>query len=321
MFQPAHYGLYFSPDQVQQAQNHQDQEPLKTAWARLRQHRAMELIAIVQWNGLRYRFDDDREAGQRAVQILERDGPDLPASGSYIEQAAALMTCAQGFEMLRDHPDFHQQNAWLEQFAGQVQRLDHGDLSYVEDLWANSLNLVAAIVLEQEAWFNQAVERFQAVIRSDVHPEGYIRQAALDGPPGGSINRMLLATQALILCAEAASQAGTDLWAFNHRGVSALTPTPYLLYYYYYPEKWRWEAEIKGDVIPEVNDSGLDLQAVMTLYQNHAGFWEMAQRRSPLPDRQVLLDELRPVYDLYGGGLVTLTHAVAPGKKRRYGLF
>jgi hypothetical protein len=118
---------------------------------------------------------------------------------------------------------------------------------------------------------------------------------------------MLLSTQALILTAEAAAHAGTNLWDFQHRSISAMTPTPYLLYYYYYPEKWRW-------------DVGLEGEDVKALYRRHAGFWEMAQHRAPNRDRKILLDELRPIYDTWGGGLTTLTHCNETAPKRR-GLF
>jgi hypothetical protein len=291
------------------------------AWSLLRQHREMDLLEIIHWNGLRYRFDEDVEAGERAVHLLEHEVIRLPVGGGLIEQAATLMAYAQAFEMLRDHPALRQPQLWLEQFREPVRGTSEPANSYVAALWANTLILVAGIVLEDETLFGQAVDQFQQVIRSDVHPEGYIRKAAADGESGASLSRMLLAAQALVLCAEAASHAGTDLWDFNLRGVSALTPLPYLLYYYYYPEKWRWDAEIEDDAVPEEGASMLDAETVKTLYQRHAGLWEMAQRRKASPDRQKLLEELRPVYDLWGGGLVTLSHGTPPARKKRFGLF
>jgi hypothetical protein len=223
--------------------------------------------------------------------------------------------------MVRDHPAFTRSADWLHRFAGEVDRLgQQGDGLQVDRLWLNALNIAASVVLEQEAPFMQAVEVFKHTIRHDVHPEGYLRLAA-QGPRGESLMRMLLSAQALILTAEIGLHAGEDLWAFNERGVSALTPTPYLLYYYYYPEKWRWDAESESDQIPEMGRFSLEPEAVQALYRRHAGLWEMAQHHAWSKDRQVLLHELRPVYDLWGGGLVTLTHGTGDAQRKRFGLF
>ncbi len=202
-----------------------------------------------------------------------------------------------------------------------LNEIDTLDANYVEALWRNTLRLIGGIVLEDEARFSQAVEGFSEAVRHDLHPDGYVRKAAVDGDPALSLHRMLLAVQALILCAEAASHAGQDLWALSQRGVSVLTPLPYLLYYYYYPEKWRWDVEVEVEGVPEAGLASLDPQAVQGFYRQHAGLWEMAQHHSLSPDRQRLLDELRPIFDLWGGGLVTLSHGAEPVRHRRFGLF
>lgn len=322
MFQPNHCGLYFTSEHIQQARDHRDAEPFRSAWNVLRQRRQVELLALVQWQGLLYRLDDDAEAGARAVRILQQDDlmPSNPANN--IERVAAALTQAQGFEQVRDHPAFADAGDWMQRFRALVDDLNRvaGDWLYSEQVWVNALNLAAGIVLEDEQRFIQAAEVFKGLIRHDVHPEGYIRKAA-QGQPHESLMQMLLAAQALILTAEMATHAGEDLWAFNERRVSALTPAPYLLYYYYYPEKWRWDAETEGDAVPEEGESRIEPEAAQALYKRHAGMWEMAQKQSWSKDRQMLLDDIRPVYDLWGGGLVTLTHATPEPKRKRFGLF
>ena len=322
MFQPIHCGLYFTPEHIQRARDQRDTEPFRTAWAVLRQRRQVDLLALAQWQGLIYRFDADVEAGARAVHILQQDDlmPSNPTNN--IELAAAALTQAQCFEMVRDHPALTQPDEWMQHFRGIVENLNNasGGWLYTERVWLNALNLAAGIVLEDEPLFTQAAELFKDMIRQDVHPEGYIRKAA-QGQKHESLMRMLLAAQGLMLTAEMATHAGEDLWAFNERRVSALTPMPYLLYYYYYPEKWRWDAEIEGDAVPEEGDSHIEIEAAQALYRRHAGMWEMAQRQSGSQDRQMLLDAIRPVYDLWGGGLVTLTHGTPEQKRKRFGLF
>jgi hypothetical protein len=322
MFQPIHCGLYFTQEHIQQARDQQESEPFRAAWAMLHQRRQVDLLALAQWQGLLYRFDDDAEAGARAVRILQQDDLMPSNPSNHIELVAAALTQAQCFEMVRDHPAFTDSGEWMQQFRGVVSEFNQssGDWLYSEQVWLNALNLAAGIVLEDESLFAQAVEIFRNIIRHDVHPEGYIRKAA-QGQRHESLMRMLLAAQGLILTAEMATHTGEDLWAFNERRVSALTPMPYLLYYYYYPEKWRWDAEIEGDAVPEEGESHIEIEAAQALYKRHAGMWEMAQRQSWSKDRQMLLDSIRPVYDLWGGGLVTLTHGSAEQKRRRFGLF
>lgn len=322
MFQPVHCGLYFIDEHIQRAHDQRQMEPFRAAWAALRQRRQVDLLSLAQWQGLLYRFDDDAEAGSRAVRILQQDDLMPSSPSNNLEVVAAALTQAQCFEMVRNHPDFTQPGEWMQRFGGIVGELNRasGDWFFTERVWLNALNLAASIVLEAESPFRQAVEIFKDIIRHDVHPEGYIRKAA-QGQKHESLMRMLLTAQAVILTAEMATHAGVDLWAFNERRVSALTPTPYLLYYFYYPEKWRWDAEAEADLVPEEGESRIEIEAAQALYKRHAGLWEMAQRQNWSKDRQMLLDEIRPVYDLWGGGLVTLTHGTAEPRRKRFGLF
>ncbi len=310
-----HYGLFFTREHVQQARENRAGDPYAAAWALLDTYQPSDALSQAQHNALRYRFADDVQAGAQAVQGLQRLNIGAPDDRPYIEQAAALVTLAQCFEMLRDHPAWNNQAAWLAAFDARLHTLQRplDDLPFVDQAWLNTLALISAIVLEREDALQQAVAVFKGIIDHDIHPEGYILKtvqmpAEQQGYYGDGLYRMLLTAQALILAAEAASHVGADLWAYNNRGVSVMTPLPYLLYYYYFPDKWRW-------------DEGLEVEPTQALYRAHAGMWDMAQRQAFSRDRKVLLDELRPIYDVWGGGLTTLTHGGTGEPRKRRGWF
>jgi hypothetical protein len=306
--QVIHCGLYFTPDHIEQARQQRSKAPYAAAWALLDSYAPTDEMARAQHGGLRYRFAGDTDAGARAVDYLRAADPSPDAGLPLFRVAAHLMTLAQVSELVRDHPAWGAKRAWLDAFAGCVADLGPplDDLPLPDAAWLNALYLVGGVVLEHDAWFKGAVETFQRMVDLDIHPEGYIPRAVeAQVSQDHSLYRLLLTAQALILMAEAAGHAGVDLWAYEKRGVSAMTPLPYLLYYYYYPEKWRW-------------DDSLELEKTQALYRQHAGLWEMAQRRAYSRDRRLLLDELRPVYDVWGGGLVTLSHG---GEARRRGWF
>lgn len=310
-----HCGLYFTRAQIEQARQQREAEPAAAAWGLLDTYPAANALVQAQLNGLRYRFADNMQAGEQAVEGLHQLNPAAGTDKPFIEQVASVVVQAQIFEMVRDHPAWSQQKHWLADFADAVQTLQQPptQLAHVDQLWLNLLNLVSGIVLEQDSPLQQAVTVFQRVIDHDIHPEGYILKAvqpAEDEKPyyGDGLYRMLLSAQALILTAEAAAHVGHDLWGYENRGVSAMTPTPYLLYYYYFPHKWRW-------------DDDLPLEATQALYREHGGLWDMAQRRVVSRDRKVLLDELRPIYDVWGGGLTSLTHGLPAEQRKRRGWF
>jgi hypothetical protein len=106
-----------------------------------------------------------------------------------------------------------------------------------------------------------------------------------------------------VLMAEATSHIGIDLWGYSARGVSVVTAASYLLYYYYYPDQWRW------DTIAEVE--------AKYLFEENGAFLEILNRRTRPKDLKLLLDELRPIYNL-PGGQTTLTHGL-PARKGLFG--
>ena len=324
MFKPKHCGLYFSEAQANSAREQREAEPTFSAWAALRRRRPATPLLQAQQDALLYRLDGDVAAGARALRSLPSAEIEREGVGG-IAQIAALLTQAQCHELLHDHPDFHWRAVWQKGYAQRVDdrlRAEDG-LLHVERMWLNALRLASAIVLEDEDRFQQGCERFRDCVRRELHFDGYIRAAAL-GRRGESLARMLLTAQALALCAEIATLAGEPLWEFDARGVSALTPAPYLLFYYWYPEKWRWDGEAEGDEVPQEGDNAPRAEEARALYRRHAGLWELVQARSPSRDGQQLLQELRPVFDEWGGGPLTLTHGAAKaasgGRRRLFGL-
>lgn len=315
VFKPQHCGLYFTQAHIKTVQDQQKSEFYAPLWALLQHQTKLTPLDNALWNGFRYRFLADETAAGHSVTFLKAQAPAW-SDGPYLEAIGYTLAQAQCFEMVRDHATWGEDStAWLAVFRAHVAALNVTGLDYVEAIWLNTLNLVAGIVLEDEGVFMQAVSVLEAVISADIHPEGYIPKAIASpiNPhegDGDSLLRMLLTCQALILSAEAASHAGVDVWAFNRRGVSVLTPLPYLLYYYYFPEKWRWE-----------KSAVQDYDDVQAMYQRRAGFWEMAQRQAQSRDRTTLLDSLRPVFDPFGGGFTSLSHGGPVRKKRLGGLF
>ncbi|MBI5666964.1 MAG: alginate lyase family protein [Chloroflexi bacterium] len=299
-----HCGLTFTGEHIRQARAERDREPFRSAWAFLLEQEQTGALSAAQWNALRYRFDDDTAVGERAVRMLLDLG--VGYNGEVLDQLTTLLALAQTFEMLRDHPAFDQPapTAWLESLAVTVSDFHHAAdrLSPLEQLWLGTLNIAAGVVLEREDWFEAGADIYRQTIHDDVRPEGFLPQA-VDGRDGGSLFRQLLSVKALVLSAEIAAHAGADLWGYAIRGVSVMTACAYLFFYYYYPEKWRWDTLVEGEA--------------PRLFREHGGFLELVNRRARPRDARLMLDELRPIYDVTGGGLTTLTHGVPT----RRGLF
>ncbi len=307
-FTPHHYGLYFTQGHVEQAQQARDREPYQTAWNRLYSREPKGAVASAQWDGLLYRFSNDEEASERALVLLTGENSlHFDAETRYLERLAITLTWAQCFEMMRDHPSFSEeaQAEWMARFSDMVKHLNRTATTGFLHLWLNMLNLAGGIVLEREDLFQIGVEAYQRAVRENIHPEGYIRGAVEQGD-GLGFYRQMRAVQALVLMAEAAQHVGVDLWGYTMRGVSVMTAVTYVIYYHFRPDKWRW-------------DEGLE-EVIPPFFRKHAAFLEMANRRENRPpDIQGVLDDLRPIYDVYGGGLTTLTHGVATRKRRLFG--
>lgn len=310
MFKPLHCGLYFTPEHVAQARRERDTEPFRSAFIYLRE-REQKGAEQAQWNGLRYRFESDEQAGDRAIDDLESCIADpLTEDMTYLDTIGQTMTLAQAFEMTRDHPAWQPgaQARWLALFEDRVNTLSVSPYNdtQVENLWMAALVMVAGVVLEREDIFNLSVEVFQNTVDTEISPRGHIIKA-VEGEDGGSFYRQILSASALVLMAETAAHAGLNLWDYEQRGVSVTTAAVYPIYYFYTTEKWKWDANVTADEVQQ-------------LFRRYGGYLEMVNRQTGFKDLRPLLDDLRPIYDPFGGGLTTLTHGVALKPQRR-GLF
>ena len=175
-----------------------------------------------------------------------------------------------------------------------------------------------------------AVAGFRALIDL-VQPHGYVRPL-VEVRDGQSLPRTLQFVQALVLAAEVGEYQGYHLWEYERRGVSVLTAALYPLYYYYYPEKWQWDAQ---PVLQQMTGkrpsrreraaqvlSDYTVDTVKDVFIENRSFLELVNRRTRGSVRAVtlILDEARPILDFVGGGPVTLTHGLPHAPKRR-GLF
>jgi hypothetical protein len=303
-----HCGLYFTPEHIQLAQRERNQEPFLSAWMYLRD-REQSGVTEALWCGLRYRFGGDSKAGDAAVRALEKHCDDKHSkANTYLEAVFETLALAHAYEMVRDYSGFASaaQRRWIDFFTGRVNTLENSSEkdTLVEILWMALLNLAGGIVLENESMIQGSAGLFQKVIGEDVRPQGFIPKA-VDGKDGGSLYRQILAASALVLMAEAASHVGVDLWSYTVRGVSVVTGAMYPIYYFYTPEKWQW-------------DEGISVDEAQNLFRQYGGYLEMLYRRTRHKDLTPLLQDLRPIYTPYAGGLTTLTHGV-PEKRR--GLF
>jgi hypothetical protein len=300
-----HFGLYFTPEHVRVARQNRDREPFQLAWADVLAFQPSDVLAAAQREALLYRFNDDANAGESAVNALV-NGLGLNASVLTLDTAADAITVAHTFEMVADHPAFlwQAQGKWATIFAAHVDKLAKGEaqLPYVERVWLGLLQLVAGIVLENQARLDAGAAVYRHVISEDVRPEGYI-PSVVEASQGGSLLRQLRVVEALTLMAEAASHVGLDLWGFTARGVSIMTPAAYVIYYYYYADKWRW------DTVSEDEGKGF--------FRQHGGFLEILNHHARPKDIKLLLDDMRPFHSPPAGGFPTLTH----GLLARRGLF
>ncbi|MCA9902318.1 MAG: alginate lyase family protein [Anaerolineae bacterium] len=292
-----HCGLFFGVTQIDQARKNANHEPFSTTLADLKTRQTRGLAAA-QLDGLRYRFTLDEAAADRALQALASfTSVDFDVHRPSLERIAEAIILAQTFEMVRDQIDDAMHARFLDEWWALATTLVEtvSEEAYVERLWLGLLRLVAGIVAENSESVEQGVDVFRRTIAEDVSPRGHI-DLAVAGNDGGSMTRTLLAVNALVLIAEAAAHIGVDLWTYEVRGVSIMTAAMYPIYYFYVTDKWQWD-----DLTPT---------QVQAAFRRHGGYLEMVNRRAQPRDFKPLLEDLRPIYDPWAGGLTTLTHGV-----------
>ena len=316
-----HFGLFFGAAERDLARAQRAVAPLATAWPALERPPATgtpalpeprdSLHALALWGGLRFRFTGDEEAAARSRAIV-RNLVKEPMPREYPRAAGQLLAQAQILELLRptlgEDEGASLRGAWRDSWQGLASPWE-----YDEQAWSRLLQLVAGVLLEEAGHIEAAVAAYREAIAGDLHPEGYWRPVVgeeMGAAPPGSYLRQLRTTQAYALLAEAAEQllrAGLagfpSLWTTHKRHVSIRTAVAYCAYYYFYPEHWRWEAQPLRETAP--------------YFRQHGAFMELAQRRVPTRPLPLLLHELRPLVDVYGGGWTTLTHGAAAAPAAR----
>ena len=330
-FQPTHVGLYFTQNDIETARKEREKnDDLQTAWQWLlattgdvikekkpqneddepQQVIKPTLSPLAQLlnDALRYRFAEDKTAGERAVQVLQ-GGIGLQDAATFFDTVLVTLGAAHAFEMLRGNIPNHR--AWLASFetfsASLLQAAD--DVPYLEKLWLITLNIVSGVVLEDQTRFDTGVTAFRQVIDQDLHPEGYVKPLVVgENNSEVAFKGMVLACAALTLAAEAATLAGENLWQYENRDVGINTAVTYLVYYYFYPKKWRWgEDELTED-------------QTQAIFEQMGAWIEISTRRANPRGVEILLEDRRPFFNASMGGLTTLTHFQTERRKKR-GIF
>lgn len=250
-----------------------------------------------------WRYADDAAAGANAVAVLQT-GFGFTQHTAPLAEVQELVSAAQMMSLVQDHPAFVPfANEWRSAFHEHVAALLAVEPSQVDLLaWKNLLAIVAGIVLHDETLFRHGTDGVQAMIHT-IHPEGYIAQS-VQSADIATFERVMTIVSALVLSAEAATRAGVALWDYENRGVSIMTTVAYIVYYYYYPEKWKWATGITAEMAKEA-------------FITHGAFLEIAEQHTSLPGSALILGELRPMFSLADGGATTLSHAGAPIPPRR----
>lgn len=304
--QASNFGLTFTADHIQAAQNQRDADVISDAFRFLDNIQQSNPIASAYLLGLRYCFMNDTNSGEHAFNQLE--SIDFELAESYLQAVQDAFACLQVIAMLGDHPSLNNlQTPWIQSLRRRIGELsqapDYGDA--LDELWYGAMNVGAGIVFEDDTAFNTGEAVYKKAIMEIIHPEGYLKRI-VDDEDGvtDTYAKQVSGSSALVIMAEMAKHVGVDLWSFDNRGITPITATTYILYYYYYPEKWKWEAELTEEQVEAV-------------IKSDGAFMEIANRHSAMRAIEPMLDFQRPLFCYYAGGLTTLTHGTKPTKKKK----
>ncbi len=334
-FNVRHSGLYFGQEEIENAQSQRDKnEDLQAAWQWLLakpgdvikesqpEEKDAEPEQLIKGDlsdagklieaAFRYRFAEDDAAGQMALAILDK-GFGLDEQATLFETITNALTAAHAFEIIRDL--LPETDAWLSDFANFTSNLldNAEEAGFIEQLYLLTLRIVSAVLLEDESGFEAGITQFKQVIDAEVHPEGYFKSLAKalvtqPKPKEEAFRDMVLACAALTMASEAAHQAGEKLWNYENRDVGLNTAITYLVYYYFYPAKWRW------------GEDELSEEHTAAIFAETGAWIEISTRRINPRGVELLLEEQRPFFNPYMGGLTTLSH-IQKAKRWRFGLF
>ncbi len=299
--------LLFSAGDLQLARENQASDVVRGALPVL-DSQPEDALALAQLQALRYLFYQDAAAGGLAVELAQARDPgagdrdDLSA----LQRRFGWLTV---MSLLRNHPNFAGN---FRAVAGDApQQLDDAadaDGALLRTLWLAVVAMAAGILLEQDRPFQSAAEVYRRVVDQHIHPEGFFKSLVDVEGARQTYQAQFAATGALALLSEMARQADEDLWSYHNRAVSVNTAATYTFYYYFFPERWRWEA-------------GLSRELTMSIMRRQGAYFEIVNRRSPLRGAEELFAEQRPFFSAIAGGLTTLTHGLKPPAKKRWPLW
>lgn len=257
----------------------------------------------------RWRFLEDAEAGMAATSALFESGYGLNPAETTGESLRQWVSALHIADLLHAEPHFARDAAaWHHAAHDRLMALRHEAGEHLlHQAWLHLAELIWAQGVDDAAASAAALEHLRRLV-DQIHPEGYVKGVVMAKESERNFQQMLELTGALCLAAEAAERISGGLWSYQNRGVGISTAVAYVVSFYFYPQKWRWEGPLEEAFVTE--------QLVQ-----HGAFLEMAARRAPLRATDILLDALRPMFSLSFGGLTTLTHGAPPEpepKKRRF---
>ena len=302
--------LLFSASDLQLARENQASEIVRSALPAL-DSQPEDALALAQLQALRYLFYQDAAAGGLAVELAQARDPGAGDRDdlSVLQRSFGWLTA---MAMLRDHPDWSGGAQAYRATAGAApQQLDDAaadDGALLRALWQAVVAMAAGILLEEDRLVQRAASVYRRVVDQHIHPEGFFKGLVDVDGARQTYQAQFAATGALALLSEMARQAGEDLWSYHNRAVSANTAATYTFYYYFFPERWRWE-------------EGLSRELTMSIMRRQGAYFEMVNRRSPLRGGEELFAEQRPLFSAIAGGLTTLTHGLKPPAKKRWRLW
>lgn len=315
-FQIEHFGLYFARNQAEAAAKEREKNTVlqnSFQWLmakegtliferKLKDHepeqvlkKALSPLGDAIQSGFRYRFLNNETEAEKGTTFLEQ----ISLETIHEQVAAAHLA-----ELLR--PFVSQE--WYDNYAdiSATTLAKYEEAEALDKFWLIALSIVSGIVLEDSDRIERGAELFRKAVDEQIHPEGYFRsvvEGAKEAVP--VFQKMLLSLGALSLAAEAGAQIGLKLWNYEKRDVGLNTAASYLVYYYFYPDKWRW-------------GTGLSEADTQAAFQEHGAFMEMLTSHVNPRGVELLLDEQRPFFSPILGGLTSLSHFKTEKRKRGF---
>ncbi len=301
--------LFFSQGDLQLARDNREREPIKSALPLL-DAQPEDALERAQLKALNYLLNQDAASGRAAIEALQAQDFRIDESAGLL-MIKRLLGWLSAMSMLGEHPLWQSlETECLAKIGSALQRLNRSidDSDTQGTFWRAALAMATGILFDDDEQFQSAAAVYRQAVDQHIHPEGYIKGIVdVDGAES-TYEAQVSATCALVLLAEMAEQVGVDLWTYNNRSVSTNTAATYTFFYYFFPERWRWGADLSRDRTIEV-------------VRREGAFFEMVHRRYPLRGVEQLFAERRPLFCAYGGGLTTLTHGLAPPRRKRWRLW